>query len=198
MVSDRNDARTAAAAGAATATRYGWPAIVLHWLLAVAIAATWLVGDWMVGLKISPTKLKVYSWHKWAGITILVLVAVRLAVRLVRRPPPPEPMPAWQVRVASATHVLLYALMFAVPLSGWLFSSAAGFPVVWFGVVPLPDLVPRDAELKALFQSVHAVLTWILAALVVLHAAGALKHHLVDRDRTLVRMLPGLRPRTRP
>ncbi len=169
---------------------YSLPAIGAHWLVAVLILALLPLGFYMEGLPLSPTKLQLYSWHKWMGITVLVLAALRLGWRLVRRPPPPLPAPAWQQQIAELTHVLLYVLMFAVPLSGWLMSSAKGFPVVWFGLLPLPDLVGKDAALGDLLKEVHMVLNLGLAALVALHLAGALKHHLIDRDSTLFRMLP--------
>ncbi len=100
-------------------------------------------------------------------------------------------MPRWQLRVYHATHVLLYGLFFLVPLVGWAYSSAAGFPVVLFGVLPLPDFVPASKELAATIKPWHAYLAWSLAALVVLHVAAAIKHHWVDKDGLLQRMLPG-------
>ena len=175
--------------------RYGIPAVGLHWGMAVLVVGGWFVGHWMTDLPFSPLKLKVYSWHKWNGVLVFALLFVRLAVRWVQPPPPGEPMPLWQTRLAQAAHVLLYLLLALVPLSGWLYSSAAGFTTVWFGVWPLPDLVPKDAALKVLFRSFHGGLTYALGVLVALHVLAAFKHHVVDRDRVLVRMLPGLKPR---
>ncbi len=171
--------------------RYTLPAIVLHWLLALGIVASFGVGIYMVDLPLSPDKLKLYNWHKWAGVTILVLSALRLLWRLGHRPPADPPMPAWQRRAAHATHVLLYMLFFAVPLVGWAFSSAAGFPVVWFGVVPLPDFVPVDKALAAAIKPWHERLAWLMALLVLLHLAAALKHQFIDRDGLIGRMWPG-------
>jgi cytochrome b561 len=132
-----------------------------------------------------------YSWHKWAGVTIFLFVVLRLGWRLLHRPPElPAGMPAWQRKAAEATHVLLYLLMFAVPLSGWLMSSAKGFQTVWFGVLPLPDLLRKDTELGDLLQQLHMLLNFSMAALVLAHAGAALKHHFLDRDDVLVRMLP--------
>ena len=103
----------------------------------------------------------------------------------------------WQRRAAEATHVLLYLLMLVVPLSGWLMSSAKGFQTVWFGVLPLPDLVGKDKALGDLLQEVHEVLNFTLAGLVLAHLGAALKHHFIDRDDVLARMLPFLsRPAT--
>ncbi len=170
--------------------RYTLPAVTLHWLLAAAILGSLAVGTYMTGLSLSPTRLKLYNWHKWAGVVILALSALRLAWRLTHRPPPPAPGPAWQQRLAGATHVAMYALFFAVPLAGWAYSSAAGFPVVLFGVWPLPDFVAPDRALAEAIKPLHKILAWSLSALVLLHVAAALKHQLVDRDHLLRRMMP--------
>ncbi len=173
------------------ATRYTGTAIALHWLLAFALLGSWSVGLYMHELPLSPTRLKLYNWHKWAGITILLLSAVRLAWRLTHRPPADLPMPRWQARVAHAAHGLLYVLFFAVPLAGWAYSSAAGFPVVWFGVLPLPDFVSPNRELADTLKKAHEVLAMLMAATVLAHVAGALKHRFIDKDGLLTRMRPG-------
>ena len=170
--------------------RYTPTAVALHWLLAVAILASFGLGLYMHELPLSPTRLKLYNWHKWAGVTILALSLLRLAWRLTHRPPAELPMPRWQQRAARLTHRAMYALFFAVPLAGWAYSSAAGFPVVWFGVLPLPDFMPADKALAELIKPVHATLAFSLIALVVLHVGGALKHQLIDRDGLIGRMLP--------
>lgn len=183
--------RAASSRPAPPAARYGGVAIALHWLLAAALAATFLLGLWMVDLPFSPRRIRYYNWHKWAGMVILALSLVRLAWRLAHPPPPDAPMPAWQAAAARLTHRLMYALFLAVPLSGWAYSSAAGFPVVVFGVLPLPDLVPVDRALAARLASWHAWSSYLLAAAAVLHTAAALKHHFVDRDGLVGRMWPG-------
>ena len=173
---------------------YTGVAVVLHWLLALLILGSFVVGTYMVELDLSPWKLKVYSWHKWSGVTIFLLVALRLAWRVTHRPPGlPATMPEWQRHAAAISHALLYLLMFAVPVSGWLMSSAAGFPVVYFGVFQLPDLVAKNKELFELMKSVHYVLNKALLVLVLLHVVAALKHHFVDRDDVLRRMVPLLK-----
>jgi cytochrome b561 len=126
-------------------------------------------------------------------VTIFLLVLLRLSWRLAHRPPPPVSMPAWQQTAASLVHFLLYVLMIVVPLSGWLMSSAKGVQTVWFGVLPLPDLLAKNKELGDLLATVHKTLNFTMAGLVLIHAGAALKHHLVDRDEVLVRMLPFLR-----
>lgn len=171
-----------------TANRYTPVAVVLHWLLALAIIGTFSVGFYMADLPFSLQRVKLYNWHKWAGVTILALSAVRLLWRLGHRPPADIPMPAWQARLAHAVHFLLYVAFFAVPLTGWAMSSAKGFPIVWFGVLPLPDFVPKDEQLGKLLENVHGWLAYGLAALVLAHVAGALKHQLIERDGLLARM----------
>lgn len=170
--------------------RYTAPAIVFHWLLALMIVVSFSVGTYMADLPLSPTRLKLFNWHKWAGITILTLSALRLLWRLMNRPPADLPAPAWQRRAAHLTHWGLYALFFAVPLVGWAYSSAAGFPVVLYGVLPLPDFVSPDKALAEAIKPWHERLAWLLAVLVVLHVAAALKHHFIDKDGLLLRMRP--------
>jgi cytochrome b561 len=179
-------------------SRYTGVAIALHWIVALLILGSFVVGTYMVALDLSPWKLKVYSWHKWTGVSIFLLVALRLAWRITHRPPAlPEATPEWQRHAAAIAHALLYLLMVAVPISGWVMSSAGGFPVVYFGVWQLPDLVGKDKELFELMKSVHFALNKALLALVLLHVAAALKHHYVDRDDVLARMLPLLKPKGR-
>ncbi len=180
----------------ATDNHYGGIAIAFHWLLALAIVGSFSVGVYMSDLPFSPLRLKLFNWHKWAGVTILALSALRLLWRLARRPPPlPDQvraaMPAWQRHAHHATHALLYGLFFAVPLSGWAYSTAAGFPVVWFGLLPLPDWVPVNKALAdAVLKPLHQTVAFTLAALVLLHVAATLKHQFVDRDGLFRRMWP--------
>ncbi len=176
------------------ANSYTRTAIGLHWVIAITIVATFGLGLYMQDLPFSPDKLKLYSWHKWAGVSIFLLVLLRVIWRLSHRPPAPVAgMPAWQQRAAGAVHVLLYVLMLAVPVSGWLMSSAKGVPTVWFGVLPLPDLMDKNKELGDWLAAVHKTLNFGMAGLVFIHAGAALKHHLVDRDDVLARMLPLLK-----
>ncbi len=174
-----------------TTSRYGLTAIALHWLLALMIVGTFSVGLYMTDLGMSMTRLKLYNWHKWAGTTILALSALRLLWRLSHRPPADLPAPRWQQQASHLTHGALYVLFFAVPLVGWAYSSAAGFPIVWLGLLQLPDFVPKDKALAELIKPWHGYLAWTLAVLVALHVAAALKHHVIDRDGLLQRMWPG-------
>jgi cytochrome b561 len=175
----------------ASPSRYSTTAMALHWGLALLIVGTFSLGAYMSDLPFSMTRLKLYNWHKWAGVTILTLSALRLLWRLTHRPPADLPMPRWQSRAAHGAHIALYVLFFAVPLAGWAYSSAAGFPIVLFGVLPLPDFVSPDRALSEIIKPVHATLAWGLATVVLLHVAGALKHHFIDRDGLLQRMWPG-------
>ena len=127
---------------------------------------------------------------------MLALSALRLAWRLVRRPPalPADmqaAMPPWQRRVHHGTHYLMYALFFLVPLLGWAYSSAAGFSIVFLGLLPLPDFVPESPALADAIKPLHALAAYALALLALLHVAAALKHQLIDRDGLIGRMLPG-------
>jgi len=189
------------AASAAVQERYGSLAIALHWLLAVLITATFCVGLAMTEPPLTPTRLKLYNWHKWAGVTILVLSMLRLVWRLSHRPPPlpaavEAAMSPLRKTLFASTHRLLYALFFAVPLAGWAYSSASGFPVVWFGVLPLPDFVPVDELLAGSLRLLHVACAFTLAAMVLLHVAATFKHQFIDRDGLLWRMWP--RQRRRP
>ncbi len=173
--------------------QYTRTAIALHWLIALLIISNFGLGLTMVDMDLSPQKLKFFSWHKWVGVTIFMLVCLRLLWRLGHPAPPlPASMPAWQARAAHWSHLLLYAFMFVIPLSGWLYSSAAGKTVVYLGLFALPDLVQADKELAEILKEVHIYLNFTFAAFVFLHIAAAWKHRLVDRDEVMTRMLPFL------
>jgi cytochrome b561 len=174
-------------------TRYAWPAIVLHWVIAVFLLGGFGLGLYMTGLPNGIVKLKLYNGHKWIGATVLALSLLRLAWRASHRPPALPPMPAWQRRLAAAVQGAIYGLLIAVPLLGWAYSSALGFQLVWLGVLPLPDWVPRDRELARALKPWHAGGAWTLVLLAALHGAAALKHHFIDRDGLLRRMAPWLR-----
>lgn len=183
---------------AAAPRRYTRTAMVLHWVLGLALLGLFCVGLYMADLPFSPQRLKLYNWHKWAGVSLLFLSALRLLWRLTHRPPAlpaamENAMPAWQKMAHHATHHLLYVLFFAVPLIGWAYSSAAGFPIVFLGLWQLPDFVPISKDLAEAIKPWHQYMAFTLAALVVLHVAAALKHHFIDRDGLIARMLPGTR-----
>ena len=175
--------------------RYTAVAIALHWLMAIAVIGMLGVGLWMGELKNSPFKIEIYTWHKWTGLTILVLAIVRVLWRVLRPPPPLPPMPRWQEIAADGSHYLLYGLLFAMPLTGWLMNSAAGFPLTWFGLFKVPALISKSRDAFEFWQETHEVLSRVLIGLILVHVAAALKHYWVDRDEVLSRMLPWVRPR---
>ena len=178
--------------------RYSRTAIVLHCVLGLAIVGVFGVGLYMANLPFSPLRLKLFNWHKWAGESLLALSVLRLMWRLSHRPPAlpariATAMPRWQHWAHEATHSAFYVLFFAVPLIGWAYSSAAGFPIVVFGVLPLPDFVSPDKALAALIKPWHEFSALALMGLALLHAAAALKHQWWDRDGLVSRMWPGRR-----
>ena len=176
--------------------RYGAPAVALHWVMALLILGNLGFGLYLVDLPLSPAKLRYFSWHKWVGVTVFALAAARLAWRLGHPPPPlPRSLAGWETRLARIGHGLLYVLFFAVPLSGWLYSSAAGFQTVYLGVLPIPDLLEKNRELAETIRPVHRWLNYALMGVVTGHVAAALKHHFIDRNDVLARMLPFLGPR---
>ncbi len=177
------------------AARYSTVAIVLHWLLGLSIFAMFAIGVYMSDLPFSPARLKLYNYHKWAGITFLILSVLRLIWRLVNKPPAlpkaiEQAMPTWQTKIYHATHYALYALFFVVPLIGWAYSSAAGFPIVLFGVLPLPDFISVDKEFAKQIKELHGASAFALIGLALLHIGAALKHHFIDKDGLVSRMLP--------
>lgn len=180
------------------APRYTGTAIGLHWIIFVLVFCGWLLGQYMSGLPFSPQKLRYVSWHKWIGVTVFAFVLLRLAWRLYHPPPAlPASVSLLQQRAACAVHALLYVLLIVIPMTGWLYSSAAGVPTVWLGLIQLPDLLQKNKAVADVLKEVHSYLNWTLFALVLGHAGFALKHHFIDRDGVLTRMIPVLKPRVR-
>ena len=175
--------------------RYSATAIGLHWAIALLIVCGFWLGWIMTDIPgFTPTKLKYFSWHKWIGVTVFALAVIRVIWRVTHSAPADPPgMPAWQKGAAHLTHFLLYLLMLVIPISGYLYSSAAGLQVVYLGILPLPTIIGPDKALKITLRLVHIYLNYTLLAFFVLHVLAALKHHFVDRDGLLGRMLPFLR-----
>jgi cytochrome b561 len=172
------------------AVRYGFMAQGLHWIIAALLVVQVALGKIADELPVGLDKLALMARHKSFGITILALAAIRLAWRLIDRPPPPPPMPRWQYAASRLTHGAFYVLLFAMPVSGWLMSSASNYPVSWFGLFQLPDFVRPDEGLEHLLEDVHETLAKVLITLAILHVVAALKHQFIDRDGLLMRMLP--------
>lgn len=176
------------------ADRWGGMAMLLHWSIALLVLGLIVVGLWMDDLPTSPTKIRIYALHKSFGLTVLTLMLLRIVWRLAdRRPAYPAAMPGWQRGLASAIHGLLYLLLLAMPLSGWLYNSAANFPLRWFGLFSVPALAGADPQLKASALLAHQWGFYLLGGLLLLHIGAALKHHFINRDFTLLGMLPGRR-----
>ncbi|WOX05942.1 cytochrome b [Microbulbifer pacificus] len=179
-----------------TYQRYGLVAIVLHWLMAVLLIALIALGLYMSGLPdvgFNKQKLLLIFYHKEYGILALGFVTLRLAWRIGNALPAlAEGLPDWQKIAARFVHLSFYALMFALPVSGWLMSSAAGIPVFFFGF-RLPDFIAKNENLFQMLIEVHKWLGYTLIGLILIHATAALRHHFLSRDDTLKKMLPGMR-----
>jgi len=174
-----------------TEHRYGALAQLLHWSIVALVIVQFVLAEIADDLPTGLEKLATLARHKSVGITILGLAALRLLWRLTNPTPTLAPStPAWQRVAARASHVGLYALLLLQPLTGWLMSSAKNYPVSWFGIVTLPDLVAPSESLFETMEEVHEFGATALAALAIVHAAAALKHHFIDRDDVLRRMLP--------
>jgi cytochrome b561 len=164
---------------------------LLHWITAIAVFGLLPLGLWMTGLPISLLKLQAFAWHKWIGLTVLLLTAARLAWRWHAPPPPlPTAVTPWERRLAPLGHWALLLLLLALPISGWLMSSAGGVAIFWFGLVPLPDLVPRDPNLFDVLRTTHHWLAWTLMGMLALHLAAVGRHDVLRRDGILRRMWP--------
>jgi cytochrome b561 len=173
----------------ASEQRFSTTAIVLHWLVAVLVIANFAWGWWMQEIPKTPPGVRAdaFNLHKSLGLTLVLLMAVRLWWRIAHPGPPLPAMPLWQARAARWTHALLYVALIAMPVTGYLGSVYSGYPVKFFGVT-LPAWGSRQPALKDLFSAAHLYASWMLAGLVALHVAAALKHALVDGDGLLGRM----------
>ena len=171
--------------------QWGWISITLHWLTAVLILGLAMVGLLMTELPNSPFKMQIYAMHKSFGLTVLVLTLLRLAWRFIAgRPDQLLESGRLQTLAAKAVHGALYALLLAMPLSGWLYNSASGFALKWFGLITLPKLFTGfNPTVKAFALASHETLFYILAAVLLIHAGAALWHHYAKHDHTLNRML---------
>lgn len=163
----------------------------LHWLIALLIFAQFALGWLAASWRLSPTKLELFVWHKSLGILVLILVVLRLAWRLTTAAPPlPASMPAWERTAARTSHVLLYVVMLGMPLSGWIINSASGVPFKIFWRIPLPSIAAADKHAADIASLVHFSLGLLLASILLVHIGAALRHHFIQRDNVLIRMLP--------
>lgn len=169
-------------------SHFGIVAIGLHWLMAILIIALLCIGLYMTTLAATPQKFALYGYHKEFGILVLALAAFRLIWR-IRNQIPSLDLPKWQVMAAYLAHYALYFFMFAMPLSGWFMSSAAGHPPSFFGLFTLPNLVNPNKDLSHWFALAHTWLAYMLIATIGIHTLAALKHHFIDKDNILRRII---------
>jgi cytochrome b561 len=179
-----------------SSVEWGSLAKALHWLMAIGVIAAAAIA--LISEDLSSSRQR-YEWmvnHKSIGLTLLGLLLLRLAWRMLNPTPAlPAGLPVWQHWAAKASHGLLYLLLLWMPLTGWLAHSASGLPLKWFGLYRVPGLIEKDSGAKHLAEDLHEIGFWVLVVLFTLHVLAALKHHLLDRDDVLRRMLPWVHPR---
>lgn len=169
-------------------TKFGLIAILFHWVMAIFIIALLILGLYMVALPISFEKLKLYGWHKEYGMLVLLLVVLRSIWRVANMIPELA-LPWYEVFAARAVHYAFYVFMFAMPITGWLITSAAGLPVSFFGWFVFPNLITPNPDSLKLFELIHEWLGYALIVTILLHTSAALKHHFINKDDILKRML---------
>ena len=170
--------------------RYGIISILLHWLMALLIIVLLAMGLYMTRIPVSLQKLKLYGWHKELGVLVLMLLLLRIIWRLTNIAPLlPESLPAWQKLSAHAMHLVFYGFMVVLPLSGMLITAAAGLPISFFGLFVIPNLIAPDENLRVLFTTLHTWLAYGIIAAICAHVSAALKHHFIDKDDILRRIL---------
>ncbi|HUT51208.1 MAG TPA: cytochrome b [Alphaproteobacteria bacterium] len=174
-----------------TPDRYGAVAKAFHWLTLLLLIGSFTIAYSMIDMRISPRKLVLYSWHKWVGVTVFLIVILRLAWRLRNRPPPlPGGMGQAQRRLAGLSHGLLYTILIVMPLTGWVMSSARNLPLVYLGLIEIPSPFGVNPALGDALKTVHYYLSLALLFFVGVHVLAALQHHFILRDDILRRMLP--------
>ena len=179
-----------------TEQSWGAAAKSFHWVVALLILVQFVIGKIAENMVLSPAKLDTFVWHKSLGITLLLIVLLRLAWRLYDRPPAvPVNVPLHETRLAATGHWLLYVLMIAVPVSGWWISDTSRVPFEAYFVIPMPDLAETNRSMQETAETVHDLLTKALLFVVVLHVLAALRHHFRLRNNVMRRMLPGWRQR---
>ncbi len=173
---------------------YGLVHWVIHWATAGLVFWLFYLGWTMVDLPLSPQKFQDYALHKSLGLTVLALVALRLLWRRLNPVPPlPDGMARHETILAKATHHGIYLLLLLIPLTGWLYSGATASPANYFGFFAVPDLLPANETMGHVLKLIHLYAGYLLALATTMHVAGALKHHFVDRDTVLTRMLRPLK-----
>ncbi|MFK7839444.1 MAG: cytochrome b [Bdellovibrionales bacterium] len=160
-----------------------------HWGIALLFIGLLSVGFYMVTMDPEPFKFKVYGWHKATGITVLFFVLCRVVWKFISKNPDAlSHHKQWEKILSKTIHIVLYGAMIGMPLSGWIMSSAGGYPVSFFGLFEVPNIVSKDKELSRLANQIHGYMGFTILFCIGLHIIGALKHHIFDKDRTLNRM----------
>ncbi|HME40597.1 MAG TPA: cytochrome b [Steroidobacteraceae bacterium] len=176
-------------------TRYSAVAQTFHWVIAALVVVQFVLANLEGDLPIGAHKLALLARHKSFGMTVLMLAILRLLWRL-KNPPPglPAGMSPLERRLARATHIAFYVLLFAMPLTGWMMSSAKNYSVSWFGLFTWPNLIGKSETAFKVLHATHEILSDVLLAIAILHILAALKHHFWHKDDVLRRMLPFFRP----
>jgi cytochrome b561 len=172
-----------------TDNTFGFVSILLHWVMAILIIGLLVIGIYMTRIPISPLKLTLFRWHKEWGTLVLLLAFIRITWRFSNITPTLELLPWWEKIAARGVHALFYFFMFLLPISGWLLSSAVGIPVSFFGWFIFPDVISANEVMRILLTSIHKWMAYALIALLGLHIAASLKHHFINKDAILRRML---------
>jgi cytochrome b561 len=179
--------------------RYSAVAQIFHWLIAALIVTQFVLAKMQEHLPIGIHKLALLARHKSVGMTVLMLAVLRLLWRL-RNPPPelPPGMTPMERALARGTHLAFYVLLFAMPITGWLMSSAKNYSVSWFGLFTWPNLIGKNEAAFDFLRTTHDLLSDVLFVIAVLHILAALKHHFWNKDDVLVRMLPFVKTNSAP
>ena len=168
---------------------FGIISILLHWIIAILIIALIIMGLYMVRMPINPLKLKLFRWHKEIGMLVLILAIMRISWRFFNVAPSLWALPILERIAARSVHWIFYFFMFFLPISGWFLSSASAIPVSFFGWFVFPDFISASESIRILLTSIHDWLGYILIAVLCLHISASLKHHFINKDDILRRML---------
>jgi len=177
-----------------TTAHWGAVSKLFHWVLAALIIGMLIIGSQLENIEDTQLKFQLFQQHKSIGFTIMALAILRLGWRFANPVPPlPASLPTWQRLSSHASHLALYGLMILQPLVGWVMVSASGFaiPTKYFGLFVIPDIAPDNQALYEAMKTTHGILAWAFALILLVHVGAALKHHFIDKDTVLSRMLPG-------
>jgi len=177
--------------------RYGIISQTLHWIIVVFVSIQFVVGSIAADLPLGMQRLILLSRHKSIGMTIFILMILRLLWRLSNQVPLlPAEMSSHEQRLARLIHWLFYILLLCIPVAGWINSSASNLTVSWFGIFNWPDLVEPDKYIATIAKGTHKILVWTLLAIISLHTMAALRHHFILKNNILIRMIPGFKGKT--